>query len=76
MSSFFARTGIDRLYRPIPVAWGCHQFKNWWLRLFPAQQKMQTIPVRVTSVDLEAAGKRILRRAALAQDDGEKGITR
>ena len=30
----FARTGIERSDRNMPVAYCCHQFKNWWLLQF------------------------------------------
>jgi len=30
----------------MPVAYCCHQFKNWWLQLFLPLAKMQTSPAR------------------------------
>jgi len=35
-----------------PVECCCHQFKNWWLHLFSAKQKMQTSPVAVPGIFL------------------------
>jgi len=34
--SFYGAGGdrLERIYRNMPVACCCHQFKNWWLHLF------------------------------------------
>jgi len=33
---------LERSDRSMPVAYCCHQFKNWWLQLFSPKAKMQT----------------------------------
>jgi len=42
---FFCTPGIRIQNRNMPVAYCCHQFKNWWLPLFSPRENANESPV-------------------------------